>query len=98
MVADEHQGRGIGTLLLEHLAAFARTRGITRFWADTLVQNQPMQDVFRRAGFEEKARFDQGVVNVWLDIEPTEATLEVIESRWRRAAARSIDRALASRP
>jgi acetate---CoA ligase (ADP-forming) len=97
VVADEHQGRGIGTLLLEHLAAFARTRGIKRFFADTLPQNQPMQEVFRRAGFVESAHFDQGVVNVWLDIEPTEATVEAIESRWRHAAARSIQRLLCPR-
>jgi acetyl coenzyme A synthetase (ADP forming)-like protein len=97
VVADEHQRRGIGTLLLEHLAAFARTRGIKRFCADTLPQNQPMQDVFRRAGFSEKAHFDQGIVNVWLDIEPSEATLEAIESRWRNAAARSIERLLCPR-
>jgi acetyl coenzyme A synthetase (ADP forming)-like protein len=97
VVADEHQGRGVGTILLEHLAAFARTRGIKRFWADTLPQNQPMQEVFRRAGFVEKAHFDQGVVNVWLDIEPNEATVEAIESRWRSAAARSIERLLCPR-
>jgi succinyl-CoA synthetase alpha subunit/GNAT superfamily N-acetyltransferase len=97
VVADEHHGRGIGTLLLEHLAAFARTRGIKKFWADTLPQNQPMQEVFRRAGFVEKAQFAQGVVNVWLDIEPTEATLDAIESRWRNAAARSIERLLCPR-
>jgi acetyl coenzyme A synthetase (ADP forming)-like protein len=97
VVADEHQGRGIATLLLEHLAAFARTRGITRFRADTLPQNQPMQEVFRRAGFAEKAHFDQGVVNVWLDIEPNESTLEAIESRWRNAAARSVERLLCPR-
>ena len=38
-VADVHQGRGIGTLLLEHLAALARTHGITTFEAYVLGDN-----------------------------------------------------------
>ncbi len=33
MVDDEHQGKGIATLLLEHLAAIARSNGVTRFTA-----------------------------------------------------------------
>src|SRR4030095_5554101 len=32
-VADAHQGRGVGTLLLEHLAAMARRQGIDTFEA-----------------------------------------------------------------
>jgi GNAT superfamily N-acetyltransferase len=35
VVSDEHQGRGIGTSLLEHLASAARERGVTRFVATT---------------------------------------------------------------
>jgi acyl-CoA synthetase (NDP forming)/RimJ/RimL family protein N-acetyltransferase len=97
VIADAHQGRGLGTLLLEHLAAFARTRGVRRFVADTLPQNRPMQEVFRRAGFVEHSHFDAGVVRVRLEIQPTEATIEAIEARWRRAAANSIRRLLAPR-
>ena len=41
VVSDEHQGRGIGTVLLEHLAAAARERGITRFVAETLARQPP---------------------------------------------------------
>ena len=51
VVADEHQGRGVGTLLLEHLAAAARERGITAFFADTLPDNRAMQSVFRPVSY-----------------------------------------------
>ena len=94
VVEDAHQGRGLGMLLLEHLAVYARSRGIRRFVAETLPQNRPMQEVFRRAGFVEKARFEDGIVRVELEIEPTEATVEAIERRWAAAAARSIERIL----
>ena len=97
LVDDAHQGRGLGTLLLEHLAAYARTRGIRRFTAETLPQNQPMQEVFRRTGFVESARFSDGIIRVQLDIEPTEATLEAIDRRWARTSARSIERVLRPR-
>jgi acetyl coenzyme A synthetase (ADP forming)-like protein len=97
VVEDAHQGRGLGTLLLEYLAAFARSRGIQRFVADTLVDNMRMRNVFRTAGFVEQARYDDGVVRVDLDIEPTEATLEAIQRRWQQAAAHSIERILQPR-
>ena len=45
-VDDAQQGRGLGTILLEHLAVIARAHGITRFVADTLPQNRRMLDVF----------------------------------------------------
>ena len=97
LVEDAHQGRGLGTLLLEHLAVYARGQGIRRFVADTLPQNAAMQAVFRNAGFVEKARFDNGVVRVELDIEPTATTTEAIERRWADAAAASIGRVLRPR-
>ena len=56
VVSDEQQGRGIGTVLLEHLAAAARERGITRFVAETLARNRQMLGVFRAAGFAERTR------------------------------------------
>ena len=47
-VADEHHGRGLATLLLEHLAAIAPTKGINRFTAEVLPDNRSMLGVFRR--------------------------------------------------
>jgi len=71
VVDDGHQGRGIATLLLEHMASAARENGITTFLAETLTTNAKMLDVFRDAGFDEKARLADGVVMVELTIEPT---------------------------
>ena len=42
MISDAHQGRGIGSILLEHLAAAANERGIDRFSAEVLPQNRKM--------------------------------------------------------
>jgi acyl-CoA synthetase (NDP forming)/GNAT superfamily N-acetyltransferase len=44
------QARGLGTLLLEHLASVGRHRGLTRFVAEVLVENRRMIQVFADAG------------------------------------------------
>jgi acetyl coenzyme A synthetase (ADP forming)-like protein len=97
VVTDEQQGRGIGTALLEHLAAAARERGITRFVAQTLAHNQHMLRVFRAAGFTERTRVEDGVVYVELLIEPTERSRAASEAREHRAEAASIARLLTPR-
>ncbi|MEM9034896.1 MAG: GNAT family N-acetyltransferase [Actinomycetota bacterium] len=60
LVEDAHQHRGLGTLLLEHLAVLARRNGIDRFTAMTLAENRKMLGVFRAAGFKAKRRFEDG--------------------------------------
>src|SRR3712207_7667794 len=40
LIEDAHQRRGLGSVLLEHLAAAARERGIKRFVAEVLAQNR----------------------------------------------------------
>ncbi|MGE0140523.1 MAG: GNAT family N-acetyltransferase [Ilumatobacteraceae bacterium] len=97
VVGDEHQGRGIGTILLEHLAAAARERGITRFVAQTLAGNDRMLGVLRAAGFAERTRIDDGVVHVELLIEPTDRVRAAIEAREHRAEAASVARLLTPR-
>ena len=94
VVADEHQGRGLGALLLEHLAAAARERGITRFFAETLADNKAMQTVFKRAGWQAKSTWADGLVHVEFAIEPTPEALAVQHAREHRADARSVARLL----
>jgi GNAT superfamily N-acetyltransferase len=81
VVTDALQGRGLGTLLLEHLAAAGRRRGLSRFVADTLSSNYPMQEVFRLAGFQREALWSDGVVHVSFPITPTNAYLEALVER-----------------
>jgi acetyl coenzyme A synthetase (ADP forming)-like protein len=97
VVGDEDQGRGIGTILLEHLAAAARERGITRFVAQTLAHNDRMLGVLRAAGFAERTRIEGGVVHVELLIEPTDGARAAIEEREHRAEAASVARLLTPR-
>ena len=96
-VDDAHQGRGLATLLLEHLAAVAADRGITRFVAETLPGNNKMLAVFRDAGYGDERHFDGGTVQVAFSISPTPASIEAVHERERRAAAASVRRLLAPR-
>lgn len=89
-VSDAHQGRGLGSVLLEHLAAAARERGISRFTADVLPQNSQMIGVFSEAGYAVRQRLDDGIVSVSFDIDPTERSLAVMAAREQRAEAVSV--------
>src|SRR5262245_47776853 len=51
-VADDFQGKGLGTLLLERLAVIGTRAGLERFEASTLADNAQMLSVFRDSGFE----------------------------------------------
>src|SRR3954454_1646398 len=75
VVDDRHQGRGLGTLLLEHLAVAGRDRGMRRFVAETLAGNNRMLGVFHDAGFAEERQFDGSVVRVAFPIAPTPASV-----------------------
>ncbi|GAA3316436.1 bifunctional acetate--CoA ligase family protein/GNAT family N-acetyltransferase [Arthrobacter ramosus] len=89
-ISDVQQGRGIGSILLEHLAAAARENGIRRFTAEVLPENRKMLRVFADAGYELVRKFDDGVVSVEFNIDPTAKSLAVMESREHRAEARSV--------
>ena len=91
---DEHQGRGLGSILLEHLAAAARENGLRRFEAEVLVENHAMVRVFRQAGYQVSRAFADGVLHLEFDIDPTEKSLAVRDAREQRAEARSVHNAL----
>ncbi|MCW7947198.1 acyl-CoA synthetase [Streptomyces hygroscopicus] len=95
LVQDAHQGRGVASALLEHIAAVARERGIRRFAAEVLPANNKMIKVFTDAGYQQKRSFEDGVVRLEFDLEPTDRSLAVQRAREQRAEARSVQRLLA---
>jgi acyl-CoA synthetase (NDP forming)/GNAT superfamily N-acetyltransferase len=94
VVADAYQGRGLGTLLLEHLAAAARARGVLGFVASILATNSGMLAVFGDAGFTLKHSYNDGMVELEFPIEPTAAFQVAVEARDHQAEQRSIQRLL----
>ncbi|BBC32343.1 CoA binding domain protein [Streptomyces graminofaciens] len=95
LVQDAHQGRGVASALLEHIAAVARERGIRRFAAEVLPANSKMIKVFTDAGYQQKRSFEDGVVRLEFGLEPTDRSLAVQRAREQRAEARSVQRLLA---
>jgi len=95
LVNDAHHGRGIGTVLLEWLAAAAREAGITEFYASTLAENQKMLTVFRQAGFETTSVAGRGEVSVRFPVADSYGLAVAVACREHRAEARSVGRLLA---
>ena len=94
VVRDDHQSRGLGSILLEHLTAAARERGVRRFEAEVLAENSQMVRVFRDAGYQVSRQFEDGVIHLEFDVDPTERSLEVRDAREQRAEARSVHNVL----
>jgi len=69
VVTDDYQGRGIGSRLLVHLAAAARSRGIARFHAQTLSENRAMLSVFLSSGYPVTTTSEAGTVTVRFPID-----------------------------
>lgn len=90
LIDDQAQHKGIGTLLIEHLADVARQRGVTRFVADVLAANRAMIDVIRGLGFVVASRIEDGTVHVTFDLDQSPALLAAIDSRDRAADTASM--------
>jgi len=92
LVEDKHQGRGVGQLLLEHLAQAGRERGVEEFVAEVLPDNQAMLRTFRDAGYKVISTFEDGVMELVFRIDPTDTAIGVMEQREHRAEYASIER------
>ncbi|HET6513950.1 MAG TPA: bifunctional acetate--CoA ligase family protein/GNAT family N-acetyltransferase [Thermodesulfovibrionales bacterium] len=68
LVADEWQGHGIGTMLIDYCIRIARELGIRKILMEILRTNTRMLHVARISGFEEVFS-DEDMVRVVLDVE-----------------------------
>ena len=90
-VDDAYHGRGLGTVLLERLAAYAKQQRILTIVATVRPENEPMLGVFRKSGFEPHIAWDEGVMRVELPATPSEKALAQAEAREKIATAASLD-------
>lgn len=87
-VADDSQGRGVGTLLLQRLADRAREEGVERFWALLLSDNREMLDLLERLGPVEVLDRSAGTLEVEVELPPEGVDRSLRELL--RAAARGV--------
>jgi acetyl coenzyme A synthetase (ADP forming)-like protein len=90
-VADELQGHGIATRLLEQLAETAADAGIETFVAEVMPGNRAMLQVFADAGFAVGRRIEGGTVEVLLSLEPTGEYRERVDRRDHLAVTASLE-------
>jgi acetate---CoA ligase (ADP-forming) len=93
LVEDGHQGRGVGSMLVRHLAQAAAADGITHLSGDILSDNTRMLNLIRDLGLEYHSDRDPaGVVRSDLEIAITDRFLDVVESSERGAAEAALRR------
>jgi acyl-CoA synthetase (NDP forming)/GNAT superfamily N-acetyltransferase len=94
-VSDDMHGRGVATLLLEHLVSLGRQRNLIAFEAETLPDNYAMQQVFRDAGLPVERHFADGVIELTfplpaVDDERFDRYLDAVAKRASRAEVASL--------
>ena len=68
-VGDPHQGLGIGSMVMRHLIAIARAKGMREFVADVLPDNASMLKLFEKCGLPMKTRREPDALHVLLSLE-----------------------------
>jgi acyl-CoA synthetase (NDP forming)/L-amino acid N-acyltransferase YncA len=94
LVADDRQGDGLGTLIVEDLLARALLSGVSQVVAVVMPTNSAMLDVFKNSGFAVSQHFSNGEVQVTLDVASAQRTLRRVADRQARAAVASLDHVL----
>jgi acyl-CoA synthetase (NDP forming)/GNAT superfamily N-acetyltransferase len=84
------QARGLGTLLLEHLASVARHRGVRRFVAEVLAENHRMIHLIADAGLTYRTRMDGPEREIVILLDEDERYLSVVGERERIADVASL--------
>jgi RimJ/RimL family protein N-acetyltransferase len=86
VVADDRQGQGIGTALLDRLTERARENGIERYTALVSVDNDIVVSALERAGAERTGTTEQGEIEFAIDV-PAEGLGERLRTALRSIAA-----------
>jgi acetyltransferase len=68
LVADAHQGQGLGTLLLGQLVQIGRAEGITRIFGEIAPGNATMQAISRKLGFKLERELEDPTVRAVLQL------------------------------
>jgi acyl-CoA synthetase (NDP forming)/GNAT superfamily N-acetyltransferase len=89
-VADSMHGKGVGTLLLEHLAAAGRDRGLFEYEAEVLSSNYPMLEVLAAAGYDIVETRSGPEVTMRMSLEATTRAIEAAAGRERVAETASL--------
>jgi len=95
--ADGMHGRGVATLLLEHLVSLARANGVTAFTAEVLADNYAVLHVLTDSGLAIRRRSANGVVELSMPVPrvaalgEASAYLDAVAGRDRRADVASLE-------
>jgi acyl-CoA hydrolase len=68
LVQDEWQQKGMGTFLLDYITQIARRRGVKRFCAKVLPNNEPMLAIFHNSGYKVNTEFDGYAYDITYDL------------------------------
>jgi GNAT superfamily N-acetyltransferase len=68
VVEDRYQGRGVGTILLQALTAYARSHAVCTFIAEISGANDGLLALIRRSGLPMQRKFEGGVWEIRVEI------------------------------
>jgi len=88
-IADEFQGKGLGTLLLGALAWVAAEAGVEHFTAEVLADNRPMRAVLSKAGAVSQVP-SMGTVQVRLEVAAAKLLIDQHTGEQLQQAARDV--------
>lgn len=89
-VADSQHGRGLGSVLLDHLAGAAKDVGISQFSAYVLPANRKMINVFKDAGYRLTTELDDGVIEIMVDLRSTDQSWRVMVAREQHSESQAM--------